>query len=414
MTERGINILIVGNGFDLAHGLPTKYMDFLHFCRRVQMIWRFGNREQSKMQQNQLFQKEWLDNWDTAESIKDSIMTAFEKREWKLVMSDWHIELEDKILSEIYESVMDNTWYSYFNHICELKSIKGENWIDFESEIRYILQRIDEKTNNLNDKISEIFEEIHKENDAKMNLFKKYYDKRSVNDDVKKDSLRAFRQIVYNDLERIIRALELYLGKYVDEIEIDRRIPEIEEAKPDYVINFNYTNTYERVYNNATVFHIHGACDIARPFEKNNMVLGIDEYWGIDDRDTRTNFTIFKKFAQRIQKHTGIENYKYLSEINRFYEKNKQRWTGNVDMNTTHPVGVSYVYIFGHSLDITDKDILSGFIGADSTSVIVYCYDKGVEGELIASTIRLIGEEPLLKKVNSVPPKLDYIIQGNQ
>ena len=144
------------------------------------------------------------------------------------------------------------------------------------------------------------------------------------------------------------------------------------------------------------------------------MVLGIDEYWGIDDRDTRTNFTIFKKFAQRIQKHTGIENYKYLSEINRFYEKNKQRWTGNVDMNTTHPVGVSYVYIFGHSLDITDKDILSGFIGADSTSVIVYCYDKGVEGELIASTIRLIGEEPLLKKVNSVPPKLDYIIQGNQ
>lgn len=414
MTERGINILIVGNGFDLAHGLPTKYMDFLHFCRRVQMIWRFGNREQSKMQQNQSFQKKWLDNWDTAESIKDSIMTAFEKREWKLVMPDWHIELDDKILFEIYESVTDNTWYSYFNHICELKSIKGENWIDFESEIRYILQRIDEKTNNLNDKISEIFEEIHKENDAKMNLFKKDYDKRSVNDDVKEDSLRAFRQIVYNDLERIIRALELYLGKYVDEIEIDRRIPEIEEAKPDYVINFNYTNTYERVYNNATVFHIHGACDIARPFEKNNMVLGIDEYWGIDDRDTHTNFTIFKKFAQRIQKHTGIENYKYLNEINRFYEKNKERWTGNVDMNTTHPVGVSYVYIFGHSLDITDKDILSGFIGADSTSVIVYCYDKGVEGELIASTIRLIGEEPLLKKVNSVPPKLNYIIQGNQ
>lgn len=414
MIERGINILIVGNGFDLAHGLPTKYMDFLHFCKRVQLIWRFGNREQSKILQNQSFRKEWLDNWDTAESIKDSIMTAFEKREWKHDMSDWHIELEDKILFEIYESVMDNTWYSYFNHICELKSIKGENWIDFESEIRYILQRIDEKTNNLNDKISEIFEQIHKEIDAKMNLFKKYYDKRSVNDDVKKDSLRAFRQIVYNDLERIIRALELYLGKYVDEIEIDRRIPEIEEAKPDYVINFNYTNTYERVYNNATVFHIHGACDIARPFEKNNMVLGIDEYWGIDDRDTHTNFTIFKKFAQRIQKHTGIENYKYLNEINRFYEKNKERWTGNVDMNTTHPVGVSYVYIFGHSLDITDKDILSGFIGADSTSVIVYCYDKGVEGELIAGTIRLIGEEQLLKKVNSVPPKLNYTIQVNQ
>ncbi|MCS4585855.1 hypothetical protein FZ990_08310 [Clostridium perfringens] len=26
-----MNILVVGNGFDLAHGLPTKYSDFLGF-----------------------------------------------------------------------------------------------------------------------------------------------------------------------------------------------------------------------------------------------------------------------------------------------------------------------------------------------------------------------------------------------
>ena len=25
------NILVIGNGFDLAHGLPTRYMDFLEF-----------------------------------------------------------------------------------------------------------------------------------------------------------------------------------------------------------------------------------------------------------------------------------------------------------------------------------------------------------------------------------------------
>ena len=27
-----MNILVIGNGFDLAHGLPTKYTDFLFFC----------------------------------------------------------------------------------------------------------------------------------------------------------------------------------------------------------------------------------------------------------------------------------------------------------------------------------------------------------------------------------------------
>lgn len=27
-----MNILVIGNGFDVAHGLPTKYGDFLEFC----------------------------------------------------------------------------------------------------------------------------------------------------------------------------------------------------------------------------------------------------------------------------------------------------------------------------------------------------------------------------------------------
>ncbi|MBR1572306.1 MAG: hypothetical protein IJ655_06160 [Lachnospiraceae bacterium] len=27
-----MNVLIIGNGFDLAHGLKTSYMDFLQLC----------------------------------------------------------------------------------------------------------------------------------------------------------------------------------------------------------------------------------------------------------------------------------------------------------------------------------------------------------------------------------------------
>lgn len=33
-----MNILVIGNGFDLAHGLPTKYMDFLFFCYAVKRL----------------------------------------------------------------------------------------------------------------------------------------------------------------------------------------------------------------------------------------------------------------------------------------------------------------------------------------------------------------------------------------
>ena len=48
MPDKGKRILILGNGFDLAHGLPTKYSHFLDFCRRVEMIWIYGASNEKK------------------------------------------------------------------------------------------------------------------------------------------------------------------------------------------------------------------------------------------------------------------------------------------------------------------------------------------------------------------------------
>lgn len=416
MSEKEKKILIIGNGFDLAHGLPTKYIDFLKFCIRVDLLWQYGITDSNKVSSKRAFKEKWIDEWEMEDSIKDYIVNAFENRDKRYEGNppQWNVKIEDEVLIELYELIHNNIWFHYFNDIHNKKHIKGENWIDFESEIRYVIQKIDETTDDLSADLVEIFPKIQKEDNVKFNSFVGLFVRRLGKKLLKECdiSIREFRRIAFEDLEKIIRALEIYLDKFVDKIQVDKRVSEIVSLKPDFVINFNYTNTYERLYDNATVFHIHGNCDANRPVEQNNMVLGIDEYWDKDKRDSHTNFTIFKKFAQRIQKHTGIENYKYLNEINKYYEKNKERWTGNVDMNTTHPNGVSYVYIFGHSLDVTDKDILSGFVGSESTSVTVYCYDKGTEGELIANTIKLIGEEQLLNKVNNVPSKLDYVIQS--
>lgn len=37
-----MNILIIGNGFDLAHQLPTKYTDFLNFMKFINRIENFN------------------------------------------------------------------------------------------------------------------------------------------------------------------------------------------------------------------------------------------------------------------------------------------------------------------------------------------------------------------------------------
>lgn len=421
MTDKGKTILILGNGFDLAHGLPTKYSHFLDFCQRVERIWSYGtsNDKQTIAQ----FKMTWIDNWETDATIKDTIVTEFCNRKIKINSEGTHVMSSDSTeLSEIHNLLTDNIWYEYFIELYKNNCMKGENWIDFESEIRFIIKTVDERVLSLTNLLDDVMKEtIGSLEDPKLKIFRrklkfdKYAQRKEWTSD-HKVVVKDFREKAFEDLERLTRALELYLATFVEKIPISdsEKIPELLSLTPDYVINFNYTDTYERIYKKGKVYHIHGKADATRPAEENDMVLGIDEYWVGNERNERTNFTIFKKFSQRIQKHTGNESYKYLKEMRKIFESGGKIWSGNVDISKDHPDGVSYVYVFGHSLDVTDKDILSSFIGDGSTSVIVYCKDKGTEGELIANTIKLISEEKLLDKSNHVPTKLDYVIQKSK
>ena len=51
-----MKILIIGNGFDLAHGLPTKYTDFLQICSIAKTA-----RVTMHMQQYMLVLWDWKD-----------------------------------------------------------------------------------------------------------------------------------------------------------------------------------------------------------------------------------------------------------------------------------------------------------------------------------------------------------------
>ncbi len=42
-----MDILLIGNGFDLAHKLPTKYTDFLNFCEIIE-----SEKKMNKKQNN--------------------------------------------------------------------------------------------------------------------------------------------------------------------------------------------------------------------------------------------------------------------------------------------------------------------------------------------------------------------------
>ena len=418
MSEKGKTVLILGNGFDLAHDLPTRYSDFLEFCKKVEEIWNYKKWKDNAEQNINDFRENSIKNWKINSMIKEGILAAFIGR--KIESNDdgsTKITSDNVGLSEIHDCLHDNVWYDYLLELYKDHCVQGENWIDFESEIRFIIKTIDENkklsTDTWQDVIKEVLKMSKNQKLEKFNIvlrFAEYAKKKGVSQ-IHIPTIRDFREKAFEDLERLTRALELYLLTFVEKIPIDKKQPEISDIIPDYVITFNYTHTYERLYNKGMVYHIHGETDENRPSEENNMVLGIDEYWQEDKKDEKTYFTIFKKFAQRIQKHTGNDGYRYLKKIKKIFKRNGKVWGGDVSTSKDHPKGVSCIYVFGHSLDVTDKDILSGFIGSNATAVTIYCRDRGTEGELIANTIKLIGEKQLLEKSNHSPAKLKYIIQ---
>jgi len=414
-VSTGKKILILGNGFDLAHGLPTGYKHFLEFCDRIHAIYTFSTDKNDKTE----FFNKFINSWNIDNSIKEEIIEAFDKRTInKIPYEDGTHTIEvnshNSIIQEIENCLKTNIWYWYFKDLLRDYSLKGVNWIDFESTISEVISFVDRYTENLMIPHSEICETLircSKDKDKRQfglfgNLCKCVYK------DTDKWKLIELRERWYYDLECLIRALELYLSHFVENIQINKKLDYITKINPDYVINFNYTNTYERIYHKKEeVFYIHGQCNKDRSIEDNNMVLGIDEYWNIDECSEHTNYAIFKKFVQRIRKRTGVKHYHYIKEIEKIFKSSGNIWAGCADIETNYSDGTSIIYVFGHSLDATDKDILMDFFTSDATAIKIFCKDKGTEGELVAKTIKLMQEKNLINKANQLPPRIEFINQ---
>lgn len=133
-----MKILVNGNGFDLAHGLPTSYTDFLEFCKRVKII--FSNTNLTKKQ----YEQECIQEWRIDSYVKKRLKEAFESRECRRKLQEGEhlddVTTQDAAINELYTYIEHNTWLEYF---WNCPSYVGENWIDFEAEISKVIQSLD-------------------------------------------------------------------------------------------------------------------------------------------------------------------------------------------------------------------------------------------------------------------------------
>lgn len=365
-----MNILVIGNGFDIAHNLPTKYEHFLEFVKEFSQF--YANESCSIKWNKQLSE------------LKNNKVEIFE---------------------EINIMISDNVWVRYFLDIYESKVLEGkENWIDFESEISFIVQILDvvrkktkkvvesgERKYELNGYEKKILLPIifpptyHSGNDVFM---ESYYI-----DNIKKK--------LYADLNRITRCLEIYLYYVVSQITCDT-IPIIEQLDIHKVLSFNYTDTYERVYNTENkkigYDYIHGKVKVDSSVESCNLVLGIDEFLQGDSKDNDNEFIQFKKFYQRIYKMTGCKFTDWL-EIRRDVIKRMPRMVNPPELN---------IYFYGHSLDVTDKDILRKLILEEGAKTVIFYHNQEALGNQIANLVKVIGEDELIKRTDGEKQSIKF------
>lgn len=389
-----MNILVIGNGFDLAHDLPTSYSDVLNFLYKTERTstWH-GTKDE--------FINTHLNKISINSPLYNHIINAFESR---IENANNNCTNSNPIIQEIYDNLDDNIWYTYLWLIYSKGKMKGINWIDFESEISHIIKQIDIEEENL----YLPFRDLISDKDEKIELFfhtlplGKFIHQTNKSNDYK-PTFRDFLDRSYSDLRRLVRCIEIYLTEYVETIPITKISPDINELNVQAVLNFNYTHTFTSNYfsgKNIPVHYLHGAIRNSISLD-NNMVLGIDEYRSETDKNNCTNYNIYKKFTQRIINETGFLYRDWIKTI----DDNYQRFKGKVKDCK------SDIFIFGHSLDVTDKDVLKDLIYRPSVQTTIFYHDKQQQTQQIANLVKMLGQNNFIEMINQVPPQIKFQYQ---
>ena len=341
LDENFKTLLVIGNGFDIAHGLKTSYTDFLDTVNK-----KFGVM------------------WLNVENVNMNLFRNFKRR------IHFALHKDDKFLYPAVDaytrSKFGNIWTAYFNEIRENENNRiGNNWLDFEREIEDVIHKLENLI-------------LGKIGDA---------DKSSLSKIMGSYLGKTNRQIIDEyipklnfDLEVLTLLLERYLISEQKNL-IIKPLPIIEKIQNvAAVLSYNYTDTWKKIYGAAsdvkTIF-IHGE------LTKHNLVLGINETLDKKTADELTVCAGFKKFFQRVKFKLGNDYKNIIPAKNNSDEKIK-------------------IVIYGHSLAANDKDSLRWLMKNPCVAkIIVYHFDEESHHQQIANAIQIIGKGKLIDDVNS-------------
>lgn len=368
------NILIIGNGFDLYHKLPTRYDDFMLFCNEWESFYteyekNFGETGDQKPISVPLTERGRL----TREAL-------IEFGRHPYLMNQTHIDI-------LKTTIPSNSWIHYFN---ELKRT-GMKWIDFEEEIQNALNDVEEYSmvsiphnvgklgkEGLPDRLKRIPDIFGSAADnGYVNLgdvvvFGEFADK-----GVLQKNKRLLIDFMDDEMEKLISCLQYYFDDFVSSIKCDCYSEQIKAIGKVDVLNFNYTTTYQTIYGGRSLNQHHA---VHGGIKNGDIVLGIADDVFPDSYD----YIRFQKYFQRIQKRTG--NY-YRDWIKK--EADQEGFFRNKE-----------VWILGHSLGLADFGVLRVFFENECFArVTIFFHSQRSYESIVINLVKALGKDEVIERI---------------
>lgn len=340
-------LILIGNGFDIAHKIKTSYKDFIldylkNAFKSADNNTRFTDKFLSVTKHNsftKLSDYGSVDNWQLSEFFqfieKKSSMSVYVSGQSTFRERRPQLEYTLKINSELIFKL--------------LSSCKEYNWVDIENEYYKILCELSTKN-----KEKEIVE-LNNDFQLLQNLLYDYLIRieegyLSNKYDVSKSNL------ITQLIEPLKHNAVLSNSKTVRGITIKTTGAPIPGSI--LCLNFNYTSTIEdyvkeiqKTIPNTDVIYIHGKLN-----DNNNPMI-----FGYGDEE-ETNFEILEKYDECLK---YVKTYWYLRT------KNYENFLKFIDSDEFE------VYIMGHSCGMSDKTMLGSiFNNPNCKKIKILTYDK--------------------------------------
>lgn len=412
-------IILIGNGFDLAHGMQTSYKHFIddyykNICDKIKknQIYSFKNNDLEINIDERL--------------VLDAIIPN--KYHYEILREHW----KDKV-------IIKKSKNSFLDHISDLSDLSLENWVDIEREyyeellqiqkdykdrgdinkqakklnnelksieksLEEYLTKEDEKYKNstvIGDIYNSIYSKIEYENiairsrnaycESIVDKFNKITDESYVLSTKpkavpgKEISFNPSKAMEYKNRKQKENALPrssiLNAHAFVEDIE-NNKLPDYFSYPQDMIfVSFNYTNTaIKYAKHESDIIHIHGKLND----NENSIIFGYgdeiaDEYKLLeeahDNELTKNN---------KANRHLETGNYRKVLD---FIEKDLYQ-----------------IFIMGHSCGCSDRTLLNKLFEHDNcASIKTFFHDKGDGNnnfsEIISSMARNFKDKSLMRDV---------------